>query len=72
MFRLYDHLKAEIYTSEINVAINLLSRCSAQRSGFDSRRHIFWEVVGWKEVHSASWVQLRSYLGEEEEVAAPV
>jgi hypothetical protein len=42
-----------------------------QRSGFDSRRYqIFWEVVGLERVHSASWVQLRSYL--EEKVAAPV
>jgi hypothetical protein len=42
-----------------------------QRSGFDSRRyHTFSEVVGWNGVHSASWVQLRSYL--EERVAAPV
>jgi hypothetical protein len=36
-----------------------------QRSGFDSRRyHIFWEAVVWNGVHSASWVQLRSYLEE--------
>jgi hypothetical protein len=42
-----------------------------QRSGFDSRRYqIFWEVVGLERVHSALWVQLRSYL--EEKVAAPV
>jgi hypothetical protein len=34
------------------------------RSGFDSRHYqIFWEVVDlWNGVHSASWVQLRSYL----------
>jgi hypothetical protein len=33
-----------------------------QRSWFDSRRYqIFW-VVGLERVHSASWVQLRSYL----------
>jgi hypothetical protein len=43
-----------------------------QRSGFDCRRyHIFWELAGlWNGVHSASWVQLRSYL--KEKVAAPV
>jgi hypothetical protein len=36
-----------------------------QRSGLDSRRYlIFWEVVGSNGAHSASWVQLRSYLGE--------
>jgi hypothetical protein len=39
--------------------------------GFDSRRYkIFWEVVGLERVHSASWVQLRSYL--EEILAVPV
>jgi hypothetical protein len=32
-----------------------------QRSGFDSRLYqIFWAVVGLEEVHSASWLQLRS------------
>jgi hypothetical protein len=32
--------------------------------GFDSRRYqIFWV---WNVVHSASWVQLRSYLEEKE------
>jgi hypothetical protein len=45
-----------------------------QMSVFDSRLYqIFWEVVGpevWNGVHSASWVQLRSYLVEK--VAAPV
>jgi hypothetical protein len=40
-----------------------------QMSGLDSRLYqIFWRV--WSGVHSASWVQLRSYL--EEKVAAPV
>jgi hypothetical protein len=43
-----------------------------QRSRFDSGCYqIFWEVVGLGNgVHSASWVQSRSYLGEK--VAAPV
>jgi hypothetical protein len=42
-----------------------------QRSGFDSRRYqVFWEVVGLDGFHSASWVQLRSYL--KEKVAAAV
>jgi hypothetical protein len=42
-----------------------------ERSGFDSRRYqIFWEVVVWNGVHSASWVQLRSYL--KEKIVAPV
>jgi hypothetical protein len=41
-----------------------------QRSWFDSwRSQIFWVVVGLERVHSASWVQLRSYL--KEKVAAP-
>jgi hypothetical protein len=32
-------------------------------SGFDSRHYqLFWKVVGLERVHSASWVQLRSYL----------
>jgi hypothetical protein len=54
----------------------LWSRCQSswlqmQRSGFDSRHYqIFWEVVGLQRVHSASWVQLRSYL--KIKVAAPV
>jgi hypothetical protein len=50
----------------------LVVRVPAYRSRgseFDSRRYqIFWKV--WNGVHSASWVQLRSYL--EEIVAAPV
>jgi hypothetical protein len=42
-----------------------------KRSVFDSRHsQFFWEVVDLERVHSASWVQLRSYL--EEIVAAPV
>jgi hypothetical protein len=42
-----------------------------QRSRFESWHYqIFREVVVWNGVHSASWVQLRSYL--EEKVAAPV
>jgi hypothetical protein len=42
-----------------------------QRSGFYSWRYqIFWEVWVWNGVHSASWVQLRSYL--EGKVTAPV
>jgi hypothetical protein len=42
-----------------------------QRTGFDSRHYqIFWEVVYLERVHSAFWVQLRSFL--EEKVAAPV
>jgi hypothetical protein len=49
-----------------------VSGCRTRDPGFSSRRHqIFWEVVGMAEgVHSASWVQLRSYL--EEVVEAPV
>jgi hypothetical protein len=36
-----------------------------QRYGFDSHRYqIFREVLGLEHVHSASWVQLRSYLKE--------
>jgi hypothetical protein len=42
-----------------------------QRSRFNSwHYHIFWEVVGENGVHSASWLQLRSYL--EETVVVPV
>jgi hypothetical protein len=42
-----------------------------QRSGFDFRRYqIFWQVVALEGAHSASWVQLRSYL--KEKVVAPV
>jgi hypothetical protein len=41
-----------------------------QRNGLDSRRYqIFW-VVGLERGHSASWVQVRSYL--KQKVAAPV
>jgi hypothetical protein len=40
-------------------------------TGFYSRRYqIFWEIVGHKQAHSASWVQLSSYL--KEKVAAAV
>jgi hypothetical protein len=44
---------------------------SGQRSGFDPRHYqILWELVGLERVHSALWLQLRSYL--KEKVAAPV
>jgi hypothetical protein len=37
--------------------------CRSRGPGFDFRRHqISWEVVGLERVHSASWVQLRSYF----------
>jgi hypothetical protein len=49
----------------------LVVRVPGDRTGFDSRRyHIFWKVDGWNGVHSASWVQLKSYL--KEKVAASV
>jgi hypothetical protein len=66
----------EIIFSNYNNRLKLPDRLFGQsswlqfrRSGFDSRHYrIFWEVCNG--VHSASWVQLRSYL--EEKVAAPV
>jgi hypothetical protein len=62
------------YVTDLDRLCGLVVRVSGYRSrgpGSDSRRfQIFWEAVVWNGVHSASWGQLRSYLGEI--VAAPV
>jgi hypothetical protein len=43
--------------------VRVLSYCP--EVWLDSRRYqIFWEVVGLDGVHSAAWVQLKSYLKE--------